>query len=110
MQGQWSNHIYTKGCIAALEDWLPRNLYTVAIVFVVISLLQVHKHLWEGTGSLLVCEILKVPSVASQREPSKFELRAQLSHQVVFQLQLVFIQFRIGYGWMLFEQLADCRC
>ncbi|XP_030604073.1 tetraspanin-14 [Archocentrus centrarchus] len=39
-KGQWSNHIYTKGCIAALEDWLPRNLYTVAIVFVVISLLQ----------------------------------------------------------------------
>lgn len=40
-QGEWSNHIYTKGCIAALEDWLPGNLYTVAIVFIVISLLQV---------------------------------------------------------------------
>lgn len=40
-QGDWSNHIYTKGCIAALEDWLPGNLYTVAIVFIVISLLQV---------------------------------------------------------------------
>uniref|UniRef100_A0A3B4FAM4 Tetraspanin n=1 Tax=Pundamilia nyererei TaxID=303518 RepID=A0A3B4FAM4_9CICH len=39
-QSEWSKHIYTKGCIAALEDWLPRNLYTVAIVFVVISLLQ----------------------------------------------------------------------
>uniref|UniRef100_A0A3P9IIT4 Tetraspanin n=1 Tax=Oryzias latipes TaxID=8090 RepID=A0A3P9IIT4_ORYLA len=36
----WANHIHTKGCITALEDWLPRNLYTVAIVFVVISLLQ----------------------------------------------------------------------
>ncbi|XP_026211839.1 tetraspanin-14 [Anabas testudineus] len=35
-----SNHIYNKGCIAALEDWLPGNLNTVAIVFVVISLLQ----------------------------------------------------------------------
>uniref|UniRef100_A0A3B4UHF0 Tetraspanin n=1 Tax=Seriola dumerili TaxID=41447 RepID=A0A3B4UHF0_SERDU len=37
---EWSNDIYTKGCIAALEDWLPGNLYTVAIVFIVISLLQ----------------------------------------------------------------------
>ncbi|XP_070834490.1 tetraspanin-14 [Chaetodon trifascialis] len=36
----WSDHIYTKGCIVALEDWLPGNLYTVAIVFIVISLLQ----------------------------------------------------------------------
>ncbi|MED6287432.1 Tetraspanin-14 [Characodon lateralis] len=36
----WSNHIFVKGCIKALEDWLPGNLYTVAIVFVVISLLQ----------------------------------------------------------------------
>uniref|UniRef100_H2LE89 Tetraspanin n=1 Tax=Oryzias latipes TaxID=8090 RepID=H2LE89_ORYLA len=36
----WANYIHTKGCITALEDWLPRNLYTVAIVFVVISLLQ----------------------------------------------------------------------
>uniref|UniRef100_A0AAQ4QEJ4 Tetraspanin n=2 Tax=Gasterosteus aculeatus aculeatus TaxID=481459 RepID=A0AAQ4QEJ4_GASAC len=37
---EWTEHIYTKGCIAALEDWLPGNLYTVAIVFIVISLLQ----------------------------------------------------------------------
>lgn len=37
---EWSNHIYTKGCMAALEDWLRGNLYTVAIVSVVISLLQ----------------------------------------------------------------------
>ncbi|KAF3841598.1 hypothetical protein F7725_023549 [Dissostichus mawsoni] len=37
---EWSEHIYTKGCISALEDWLPGNLYTVAIVFIVISLLQ----------------------------------------------------------------------
>ncbi|XP_035519933.1 tetraspanin-14 [Morone saxatilis] len=36
----WNDDIYVKGCIAALEDWLPGNLYTVAIVFVVISLLQ----------------------------------------------------------------------
>lgn len=41
LQGEWSDHIYTKGCMAALEDWLPGNLYTVAIVFIVISLLQV---------------------------------------------------------------------
>lgn len=40
-QRDWSDHIYVKGCIAALEDWLPGNLYTVAIIFIVISLLQV---------------------------------------------------------------------
>uniref|UniRef100_A0A4W6E808 Tetraspanin n=1 Tax=Lates calcarifer TaxID=8187 RepID=A0A4W6E808_LATCA len=38
---EWTDHIYVKGCIAALEDWLPGNLYTVAIVFIVISVLQV---------------------------------------------------------------------
>lgn len=41
VQKEWENRIYTKGCIAALEDWLPRNFYTLAIVFIVISLLQV---------------------------------------------------------------------
>lgn len=40
-QSQWSNTIYVKGCIIALEEWLPRNLYIVAGVFIVISLLQV---------------------------------------------------------------------
>lgn len=44
VQGEWSDHIYTKGCMVALEDWLPGNLYTVAIVFIVISLLQVCAH------------------------------------------------------------------
>ncbi|KAG7280330.1 hypothetical protein CRUP_026871 [Coryphaenoides rupestris] len=39
LKTDWSD-IYTKGCIPALEDWLPGNLYTVAIVFIVISLLQ----------------------------------------------------------------------
>ncbi|KAM9365049.1 tetraspanin-14 isoform 2-T2 [Pholidichthys leucotaenia] len=39
LQREWNN-IYRKGCIAALEDWLPGNLITVAIVFVVISVLQ----------------------------------------------------------------------
>uniref|UniRef100_A0A8C5CLH8 Tetraspanin n=1 Tax=Gadus morhua TaxID=8049 RepID=A0A8C5CLH8_GADMO len=38
-QDDWMD-IYTKGCIPALEDWLPGNMYTVAIVFIVISLLQ----------------------------------------------------------------------
>lgn len=41
MQREWSDYIYTKGCMVALEDWLPGNLYTVAVVFIVISLLQV---------------------------------------------------------------------
>ncbi|XP_061693329.1 tetraspanin-14 isoform X4 [Syngnathoides biaculeatus] len=40
-KAEWSDHIYVKGCIAALEDWLPANLYILATVFVVISLLQV---------------------------------------------------------------------
>lgn len=41
VQSEWGNQIYTKGCIAALEDWLPGNLYTLAIIFIVVSLLQV---------------------------------------------------------------------
>ncbi|XP_061645697.1 tetraspanin-14 isoform X4 [Phyllopteryx taeniolatus] len=40
-KAEWPDHIHVKGCIAALEDWLPANLYTLATVFVVISLLQV---------------------------------------------------------------------
>ncbi|XP_048864365.1 tetraspanin-14 [Brienomyrus brachyistius] len=36
----WSSQIYTKGCIVALEEWLPRNIYIVAGVFIGISLLQ----------------------------------------------------------------------
>ncbi|XP_077350949.1 tetraspanin-14 isoform X3 [Festucalex cinctus] len=39
-KGEWPDDIYVKGCVAALEDWLPANLYTLATVFVVISLLQ----------------------------------------------------------------------
>ncbi|KAL7979063.1 hypothetical protein Chor_015087 [Crotalus horridus] len=37
----WEERIFTKGCIAALETWLPRNIYIVAGVFVAISLLQI---------------------------------------------------------------------
>uniref|UniRef100_A0A4W4EQB3 Tetraspanin n=1 Tax=Electrophorus electricus TaxID=8005 RepID=A0A4W4EQB3_ELEEL len=37
---KWSSIIYTKGCISALEEWFPRNIYIVAGVFIVISLLQ----------------------------------------------------------------------
>ncbi|XP_023697441.1 tetraspanin-14 [Paramormyrops kingsleyae] len=36
----WSSQIFTKGCIVALEEWLPRNIYIVAGVFIGISLLQ----------------------------------------------------------------------
>ncbi|KAJ8365159.1 hypothetical protein SKAU_G00139900 [Synaphobranchus kaupii] len=32
--------IYTKGCISTLEQWLPRNIYIVAGVFIGISVLQ----------------------------------------------------------------------
>ncbi|XP_029465316.1 tetraspanin-14 [Rhinatrema bivittatum] len=38
---EWSNLIYTKGCIPALEGWLPRNIYIVAGIFIAISLLQI---------------------------------------------------------------------
>lgn len=41
VQLEWTSYIYMKGCIAALEDLLPGNLYTLAIIFVVISVLQV---------------------------------------------------------------------
>ncbi|KAG8135216.1 hypothetical protein E2320_008263 [Naja naja] len=37
----WEERIYTKGCITALEAWLPRNIYIVAGVFIAISLLQI---------------------------------------------------------------------
>ncbi|KAL8186831.1 UNVERIFIED_CONTAM: Tetraspanin-14 [Gekko kuhli] len=37
----WDERIFTKGCIPALEAWLPRNIYIVAGVFVAISLLQI---------------------------------------------------------------------
>ncbi|XP_003963974.1 tetraspanin-14 [Takifugu rubripes] len=40
LKPDWEKHIYMKGCIAALEDWLPRNLYMLAVVFIIISLLQ----------------------------------------------------------------------
>uniref|UniRef100_A0A8B9GTI1 Tetraspanin n=1 Tax=Astyanax mexicanus TaxID=7994 RepID=A0A8B9GTI1_ASTMX len=40
VRNSWSDSIYVKGCIAALEEWLPRNIYIVAGVFIVISLLQ----------------------------------------------------------------------
>ncbi|XP_036386504.1 tetraspanin-14-like isoform X2 [Megalops cyprinoides] len=35
-----SKVIYTRGCIKAMEQWLPRNIYIVAGVFIAISLLQ----------------------------------------------------------------------
>ncbi|XP_032087859.1 tetraspanin-14 isoform X2 [Thamnophis elegans] len=37
----WEERIFTRGCIAALEAWLPRNIYIVAGAFVAISLLQI---------------------------------------------------------------------
>ncbi|KAJ0004620.1 hypothetical protein NQD34_010834 [Periophthalmus magnuspinnatus] len=36
----WSEQIHTRGCISALEQWVPGNLYTVALVFVIVSVLQ----------------------------------------------------------------------
>ncbi|XP_048843809.1 tetraspanin-14-like isoform X1 [Brienomyrus brachyistius] len=38
--GDHSEFINVKGCVAAMEAWLPRNIYIVAGVFIVISLLQ----------------------------------------------------------------------
>ncbi|XP_072347981.1 tetraspanin-5-like [Scyliorhinus torazame] len=32
--------IYTKGCVEAFEDWLPKNIYIVAGAFLVIAFLQ----------------------------------------------------------------------
>ncbi|NXM73519.1 TSN14 protein, partial [Serilophus lunatus] len=40
-KNQWDDHIFVKGCIHALEAWLPRNIYIVAGVFIAISLLQI---------------------------------------------------------------------
>lgn len=41
LKSKWDEFIFTKGCIPALEGWLPRNIYIVAGVFIAISLLQV---------------------------------------------------------------------
>lgn len=41
LKSKWDESIFTKGCIQALEGWLPRNIYIVAGVFIAISLLQV---------------------------------------------------------------------
>ncbi|XP_064572940.1 tetraspanin-14 isoform X2 [Zonotrichia leucophrys gambelii] len=40
-KSQWDDQIFVKGCIHALEAWLPRNIYIVAGVFIAISLLQI---------------------------------------------------------------------
>ncbi|XP_061086893.1 tetraspanin-14-like isoform X2 [Conger conger] len=40
IKGGLSNAINTRGCILALEQWLPRNMYIVAGVFIGISVLQ----------------------------------------------------------------------
>ncbi|KAM7409204.1 hypothetical protein PAMA_002750 [Pampus argenteus] len=39
-KNEWEDHIYKGGCIPVLEKWLTGNLHTVAIIFFVISLLQ----------------------------------------------------------------------
>ncbi|KAL6056122.1 hypothetical protein STEG23_003060, partial [Scotinomys teguina] len=41
LKSKWDEFIFTKGCIQALEGWLPRNIYIVAGVFIAISLLQI---------------------------------------------------------------------
>lgn len=51
LKSKWDESIFTKGCIQALEGWLPRNIYIVAGVFIAISLLQVcsgNAEDWEG--------------------------------------------------------------
>lgn len=44
LKSKWDEFIFTKGCIQALEGWLPRNIYIVAGIFIAISLLQVCSH------------------------------------------------------------------
>ncbi|XP_054436423.1 tetraspanin-14 isoform X2 [Pteronotus mesoamericanus] len=41
LKSKWDEFIFTKGCIQALEGWLPRNIYIVAGIFIAISLLQI---------------------------------------------------------------------
>lgn len=40
LKKDWQDLIWTRGCISALEQWLPGNLLTVALVFVAVSVLQ----------------------------------------------------------------------
>lgn len=42
-KSQWDDQIFVKGCIVALEAWLPKNIYMVAGIFIAISLLQVSR-------------------------------------------------------------------
>lgn len=56
---KWQGVIYEKGCIAAMEEWVPRNIYTIAGVFIVVSLLQVRIHtylIFTGTHITLLQE------------------------------------------------------
>ncbi|CAL9688255.1 unnamed protein product [Knipowitschia caucasica] len=39
-QSVWSEQIHTRGCISALEQWIPGNMYSVAAVCVGVSVLQ----------------------------------------------------------------------
>uniref|UniRef100_A0A8C6WHN4 Tetraspanin n=1 Tax=Neogobius melanostomus TaxID=47308 RepID=A0A8C6WHN4_9GOBI len=53
----WPQLIHPRGCISALEAWLPGNLYTIAIVFTVISVLQM---LGVYLARTLITDIYKV--------------------------------------------------
>uniref|UniRef100_A0A5F8ATJ1 Tetraspanin 14 n=1 Tax=Macaca mulatta TaxID=9544 RepID=A0A5F8ATJ1_MACMU len=59
LKSKWDESIFTKGCIQALESWLPRNIYIVAGVFIAISLLQ------ETEGGR---DHQEVPGCSGQRE------------------------------------------
>lgn len=54
-KSKWDEYIFTKGCIQALEGWLPRNIYIVAGIFIAISLLQVCSHCPRGSLSPCGC-------------------------------------------------------
>lgn len=80
LQQEWSSQIYTKGCIASLEDWLPQNLYTVAIVFIIISVLQVSKPSpvpyfikWERSGSAYLDNKLRFVNGTSLSQTVSFQ-------------------------------------
>lgn len=55
LKSKWDEFIFTKGCIQALEGWLPRNIYIVAGVFIAISLLQVRPAVQALGSQLMVC-------------------------------------------------------
>jgi len=41
VESNWPDSIYTEGCVEVFEQWIARNLYKVAIFFIVFAVLEI---------------------------------------------------------------------